>query len=144
MLGLRLDSWRTAAAVFPAMFLVSPFVPATRGLAAQATNAWTSPTTYTIAYLGRDGAGGTDHYQVQIGPGTTVLGIAADTMPLLPTMQAFGLLADAYQMTFPGHVPQDIRPGQVFSFSAPAGTLVSTQWRSISNQTSLRCGRPAG
>ncbi len=138
MFGQRLTSWRTAVVLFVAIALVALSVPGTAVLAAPVTNAWTSPTSYTISYLGRDVAGGADHYQVQVGPGATLFAIGADSMPLLPAMQAYGLVTDAYQKAFPGHAPQDIQPGQVFSFSAPAGTLVSTQWRTQGTVTEYR------
>lgn len=127
-----------AVSIFLLLVLITPFVPAAPVLAAPATTGWTSPTAYTISYLGRDGAGGADHYQVQVGPGATLFAIGADSMPLLPTMQAYGLVTDAYQKAFPGHAPQDIQPGQVFSFSAPAGTFVSTRWRAQGTVTEYR------
>ena len=126
----RVRIFRNAAvSAFLALVMLVPFAPAAPALAASATGGWTTPTNYKISYLGRDGAGGADHYQVQIGPGSNLFTIGANSMPLLPTMQAYGLVADAYQKAFPGRTAQDIQPGQIFNFSAPVGTFVSTQWR---------------
>lgn len=110
--------------------LVAPTMAASSVLAAPPpAEGWTSNSSYTISYLGRDGPNGADHYHVEVGWGASFFAIAVETMPLLPAEQSVALVMEGYRAAFPGRPLEDLKPGDEFEFYVPGGTLVSTQWR---------------
>lgn len=94
-----------------------------------AADGWQSDKSFSLSFLGRDGAQGPDRYHVIFGYGASFFGIAVNSMPLLPAEQSVRILMDGYGTAFPGRPAQDVQPDDGFDFLVPLGTIVSSEWK---------------
>jgi hypothetical protein len=85
-----------------------------------------------IRPLGRDASGQYERYRVTLLPGATLWDLAYHYLPLVSLeqseAQAYQLVAEGFQQTFPDRKPDAVKPEDSFTLEVPLGTFVTRQF----------------
>jgi hypothetical protein len=90
--------------------------------------------TTEITPLGTDAGRGVDRYQIVVGPGDSFWEIGTNRLPMISLEQgnakAVEPIEQGWRAAYPDRAPNELRPGDSFTFEVPAGTFVSKSFGS--------------